>query len=431
MNRVALSSWTGLPHTRIYPALEVELDAENPFAQPEATLLARGNGRSYGDVCLPSDTAVLTSRLQRIHSFDTERGIITAEAGIALAALLRITIPRGWTLPVLPGTGAVTVGGAIANDIHGKSHHWAGTFGRWVRQIELLRSDGRIRCSPCDNAELLAATIGGLGLTGIITWAELQLIPCSSAWMETRATRFATLEEFYDHTRTLEATAEYVVAWCDLSRPGRISGIVSAASFCNDGQCSVPPTANERRFPPLPVSVFSRPTVRIANMLYRWLSSRGPSREHYTTVFFPLDRLPWNRLFGPRGFYQLQAVLPKECAREGVTAICERLWHAKLPVPLCVLKQFSAIESPGLLSFPMAGTSIALDVPNTNGARDTLRAIIADVVAAGGRIYPAKDVLMIPAEFQRMYPQWEVLERWRDRRCCSQFWERVTCGIQS
>src|SRR5690606_24938555 len=130
MNRVALCSWTGLPHTRIYPALEVEHCTENPFAQTEAMLLARGNGRSYGDVCLPSHTAVLTSRLQRIHSFDTERGIITAEAGISLAALLCITIPRGWTLPVLPGTGAVTVGGAIANDIHGKSHHWAGTFGR-------------------------------------------------------------------------------------------------------------------------------------------------------------------------------------------------------------------------------------------------------------------------------------------------------------
>jgi FAD/FMN-containing dehydrogenase len=427
MKRVRLSSWTGLPHARTYSALDIEYCTDNPFEQTEATLLARGNGRSYGDVCLPCNTAAFTARLRRIYSFDTERGIITAEAGISLGELLRITIPRGWTLPVLPGTGAVTVGGAIANDIHGKSHHWAGTFGRWVRQIELLRSDGRIRCSLSDNAELLAATIGGLGLTGIIIRAELQLVPCNSAWMETRTMRFSTLEEFYAHTHTLEATAEYVVAWCDLSRRGNVSGIISAASFCNDGERSVHPAAHERRFPPLPVSVFFRPTVRIANMLYRWLSSRGPSREHYTTVFFPLDRLPWNRLFGPRGFYQLQAVFPDECARDGVTAICERLWHAELPVPLCVLKKFSAMESPGLLSFPMAGTSIALDVPNTNVARDTLKAIIADVVAAGGRIYPAKDVLMTPAEFHRMYPQWGMLEHWRDRRCCSQFWERVTC----
>lgn len=427
MNRAKLTSWTGLPHTRVYPALEIEQCTDNPFEQTDSILLARGLGRSYGDVCLPCDTAVLTTKLLRIRSFDTERGILTAEAGISLAELLRITIPRGWTLAVLPGTGAVTLGGAIANDIHGKSHHWAGTFGRWVRQFELLRSDGRVHCSLRDNAELFAATIGGLGLTGIITWAEVQLVPCNSAWMDTRAIGFSTLEEFSLHTRALEAEAEYVVAWCDLSRRGTIAGMISAASFCNDGERSIYPPAGQRRFPQLPVSVFTRPAVYIVNLIQRQFSVSSPSRKHYTKVFFPLDGLPWNRLFGRRGFYQVHAVLPDESAYEAITAMCERLWHARLPMPLCVLKRFSAIQSPGLLSFPMAGTSIALDVPNTSSARDTLKAIIADVVAAGGRIYPAKDALMTPAEFQRMYPEWEMLERWRDRRCCSLFWQRVTC----
>lgn len=422
-----LRTWTGIPPAQSVRLRTLYWTDENPFADTNGLFLARGAGRSYGDVCLPTDTAILCIPCNRIRLFDRERGILRAEAGLRLGELLAVTIPAGWTLPVLPGTAQVTLGGAIANDIHGKSHHWAGTFGRWVHQFELLRSDGRYYCSPTNHAELFAATIGGLGLTGIITWAEIQLVRCSSAWMQTHAFPFASLEEFHALNCTIESKADYVVAWCDLSRRDRFVGIIHTATFCDDGDTAQHRTAAMRDVPTAPISFFSRSSVRISNALRRWCSTHRPvRREHYQQAFFPLDRVPWNRLFGPRGFYQLHAVIPTEVEREGVMAVCRRLWNAAIPLPLCVLKKFAPIASPGVLSFPMAGTSIAIDVPNTPTARATLQAIIDDIAAMGGRIYPAKDALMTAEQFQRMYPQWQQLERWRDQRCSSQFWARVT-----
>lgn len=422
-----LCTWTGISAGRSVRLRSLYWTDENPFADTDALFLARGAGRSYGDVCLPTDTAILCTPCNRIRLFDRERGILRAEAGVHLGELLALTIPAGWTVPVLPGTAQVTLGGAIANDIHGKSHHWAGTFGRWVHQFELLRADGRYHCSPTNHAELFASTIGGLGLTGIITWAEIQLVRCSSAWMETHALPFVSLEEFYELSSAIESKAEYVVAWCDLSRRNRFAGIIHAAAFCDDSDATEHRSVAIRHFPTAPISVFSHLSVRISNALHRHLRIHRPVRqEHYQQVFFPLDRLPWNRLFGPGGFYQLHAAIPTEVEREGITAICQRLWDAAIPLPLCVLKKFASIASPGVLSFPIAGTSIAIDVPNTPSARAVLQAIIDDVAAMGGRIYPAKDALMTAEQFQHMYPQWWQLERWRDRRCSSQFWERVT-----
>ncbi|MCX7929522.1 MAG: FAD-binding oxidoreductase [Chlorobi bacterium] len=422
-----IRSWSGLPFPESSRWIALHWTSETPFTWSNDVLLPRGCGRSYGDVCLPSQTAVLCTPCDRIRRFDRERGIICLEAGARISDILRLTIPAGWTLPVVPGTAQVTIGGAIANDIHGKSHHWAGTFGRWVERLELLRSDQRIVCTPCDNAELFRATIGGLGLTGIITWAELQLVPTRSPWLETRNIAFSTLDEFFAITAEIEQNTEYVVGWCDLSVAGRIRGIVHASSFCDENAQSRTPRPSSANLPTLPVSVWTQATVRVANTL-RWqmLSRRPIVREHYSQAFFPLDHVPWNRLFGRRGFYQLHAVIPRQIERTGIDRIVARLWEAKLPVPLCVLKRFADIASPGMLSFPIAGTSIAVDVPNTAHASAALKAIITDVVEMGGRVYPAKDALMTALHFQRMYPHWQRLEKLRDRRTCSQFWERVT-----
>ncbi|MCX8050340.1 MAG: FAD-binding oxidoreductase [Chlorobi bacterium] len=424
---MSIRSWTGLPPAVSSHAVPLHWTGENPFDGIAGTLLARGCGRSYGDVCLPCETALVCTPCDRIRWFDRERGIVRTEAGATLGDILRTTIPAGWTLPVLPGTEHVTVGGAIANDIHGKSHHWAGTFGRWVERFELIRSDGRYLCTPNDNAELFAATIGGLGLTGIVAWAELRLVPARSAWMATQNIPFSSLDEFFEIGSRLERSAEYVVGWCDLSEPGSIRGILHASSFCEGDRRTRTPSPRFDRAPSLPFSMWSRPLIRLANAARHWSRSQRPTaREHYTQVFFPLDRIPWNRLFGRRGFYQLQAVVPARIEREGIAEICRRLWHARIPLPLCVLKRFGSIASPGWLSFPIAGTSIAVDVPNTSRARAALGTIIADVARIGGRVYPAKDALMTAEQFQRMYPDWQRLDRVRDLRCCSQFWKRVT-----
>lgn len=425
-----LQSWAGRATTRAVETVVLHSTDDNPFPGTHARLLARGYGCSYGDVCLPVDAAVLCTELRRIRSFDTETGIICAEAGLQLGDLVALTIPHGWTLPVLPGIGSVSIGGAIANDIHGKSHHWAGTFGRWVRRFELLRSDGRVECSPSVNTDLFCATIGGLGLTGIITWAELELVRCPSPWMECRHIPFRSLEEYAACVEQSEKEYEYVVAWCDLSNRGKVTGIIHAARFCEQPANRQMPRSKRaaiEHLPRLPFGVFTRPTVWLGNRLRHLVHRmRAESIEYYHTVLFPFNGIPWNHLFGRRGFFQLHAVLPAPGYIDAATALLKVLWESNVPLPLCVLKNFSSLQSPGILSFPMPGMSIAIDIPNTSRSHEALQTIIAEIVERGGRIYPAKDALMGPEQFQRMYPLWHQVERLRDPRCCSEFWQRVT-----
>ncbi len=425
-----LESWTGLATQHAVPVLHMSSRDDNPFSQCRRILLPRGNGCSYGDVCLPTDAAVICTGLNRILCFDSASGIIRVEAGVRLGDLIAYTIPHGWILPVLPGIGSVSIGGAVANDIHGKSHHWAGTIGRWVRRLELLRSDGPIECSPNENADFFRATIGGLGLTGIIRWVEFQLVPCRSSWMECHDAPFTSFDEYAAITRELERMFDYVVAWCDLSRDGTIAGIVHAARFCNDPRHQRIQRDNRnvlKYFPRLPLPLVSRTTIWLAARLRFALHSfRSDRIAHYRTVLFPFDGLPWNRLFGRRGFYQLHAVIPVQERALVIGTLVQHLWRAKVAVPLCVLKNFTALPSPGLLSFPIEGTSIAIDVPNTPQAQQTLQRLTAEIAACGGRIYPAKDALLSAEHFQQMYPNWEELDNFRDKRCCSQFWERVT-----
>ncbi|GIV54741.1 MAG: FAD-linked oxidase [Candidatus Kapaibacterium sp.] len=428
MTKQRLESWTGVVSPSPVETITLQSTEENPFTHTHASLLARGYGSSYGDICLPTGKAVLCTGLNRIRWFNNQTGIICAEAGVRLGDLVAVTISQGWTLPVLPGTEQVSIGGAIASDIHGKSHHWAGTFGRWVRRVGLIRSDGRIECSPTENAELFGATIGGLGLTGIITWAELQLVPCVSPWMECHDVPFSSLDEYVERSAELERSFDYVVAWCDLSRRGVITGIIHASRFFSSPSAKPEPKRKVpliEHIPRLPFRLLSRPIVWLASRV-RHMVQRPQRIAHYRSVMFPLDGLPWNRLFGPGGFYQLHAVLPPAQRLDAIAALCQHLWQARVALPLCVLKNFSALRSPGLLSFPMEGTSIAVDVPNTPRARQVLETIIADIATIGGRIYPAKDVLLNAEQFQRMYPNWRLLEHYRDRRCSSQFWERVT-----
>ncbi|SPB15841.1 FAD-linked oxidase [Caballeronia novacaledonica] len=398
------------------------------------TTLAFGNGRSYGDVCLASSNHVFqTLALDRIICADWTRGVVRAEPGITFEQILALAVPRGWMLPVTPGTKYVTLGGAIANDVHGKNHHVRGTFGRHVRAFGLARSDGTlIECSPETNAELFNATIGGLGLTGLILWAEFSLMPIRTSLIDVTSIRFGKLDEFFDLSEEYDAKHEYCVAWvdCAIRGPALGRGIFMAGDHAIHGSLDV--EQREKRRVPFtpPVSLINGLTLRAFNELY-YRKQRKPvelSRVGYDGYFYPLDSLlEWNRIYGPPGFQQYQCVVPAANARDAVRAMLQRISSSGTGSFLAVLKRCGDIPSPGLLSFPMEGTSLALDFPQHEMRNSHLFTALDTIVReAGGRIYPAKDAHMSGADFRAAYPQWQQLESLRDPAMLSHFWKRMT-----
>jgi FAD/FMN-containing dehydrogenase len=397
------------------------------------SVLPYGNGRSYGDSCLNVGAGLIDTRvLDRFINFDRQTGILTCESGVLLADILRLTVPQGWFVPVTPGTRFVTVGGAIANDVHGKNHHVAGTFCHHVLRFELLRSDGqRLICSPTENIEWRAATIGGLGLTGIITWAEIALRPIRGPWMDVQTIRFANLEEFLALCSESDRDYEYTVAWVDcLGRGKQLGrGLLQRANHS-------PATAEARARPmrlsipfPLPVSLVNGVSLRLFNTVYyhRQIGARRRSLDHFESFFYPLDGiLHWNRLYGARGMYQYQCVVPGT-GSEAIAALLKAIASSGLGSFLAVLKVFGGVPSPGMLSFPRQGLTLALDFPNRGERLERLFIELDAIVsAAGGRLYPAKDGRMPGRLFRSGYPRWPEFSAFIDPRCSSSFWRRVT-----
>jgi len=400
------------------------------------TLLAAGLGRSYGDSGLNPDGAIVEmGELDRIIGFDPATRLLRAEAGISIDTLLRLFVPRGLFPPVTPGTRFVTLGGAIANDIHGKNHHRAGTLGRWVRRLGLLRSDGgEIELGDDDKTGLFAATIGGLGLTGIIAWAEIELMAIPSAQMEVETLPFATLDEFFAIAEGSDHSFDYTVAWVDCLATAGASGrgIFSRARHAATGSLK---SSTGRGFDvpiDLPGFVLGGTTVRAFNALYFRNASRkaGHATVPYEPFFYPLDTIGrWNRLYGRRGLYQYQSVVPPAAARDATAAMLASISAAGEGSFLAVLKTFGDIASPGRLSFPRPGTTLALDFANRGASTLALMGRLDAIVReAGGRLYPAKDG-RIPAEmFQAGYPNWRDFARHVDPGFSSSFWRRVGCG---
>lgn len=400
------------------------------------TTLAYGNGRSYGDSCLAATGHVVhTLPLDRAIAADWDRGVLRAEAGMTLEQILQLAIPRGWMLPVTPGTKYATLGGALANDVHGKNHHVRGTFGRHVRRFGLARSDGSLlECAPDDpnaHPDLYAATLGGLGLTGLILWAEIQLMPIQSSLIDVTSIRFANLDGFFTLSEELDAAHEYSVAWIDCLSSGKAlgRGIFMVGDHASSGPLEV--DRRKKRTVPFapPISPINGLTLRSFNALYyrrQWHDSVR-SQVGYDSYFYPLDSLlEWNRIYGRAGFQQYQCVVPAACAREATREILERIARSGTGSFLAVLKRCGAIRSPGLLSFPLEGTSLALDFPQREARNQALFAQLDGVVRqAGGRLYPAKDAHMSGADFRAAYPQWQQLEALRDPGMLSLFWERV------
>ena len=401
-------------------------------------MLPYGLGRSYGDCCLNDGGAlVCTAGMNRLLAFDAETGLIRCEAGACLDDVLKFIVPRGWFLPTTPGTRFITVGGAIANDVHGKNHHRAGTFGRHVRQFELLRSDGGRRiCSPQENPEWFAATIGGLGLTGLITWAEFSLRKIGSAMIEMETIKFQNLDEFLQITGESDAQFEHTVAWVDCLARGKRQGrgIFMRGNHAPAGSGPLvahqpPKLGVPLNFPGVALNALS---VRLFNALYHGRVRQRVSRSvlHYGPFFYPLDAINhWNRIYGRHGFFQYQFVLPFSSDAAALRDIFGRVAHSGQGSFLAVLKTLGKLKSPGWMSFPIPGITLALDFPN-RGARtlalfDELDRVVLE---AGGRFYPAKDARMSAACFLKSYPQWKAFAEFIDPSFSSSFWRRVTKG---
>lgn len=396
-------------------------------------MLPFGNGRSYGDSCLNDRGTLIDARgLDRFIAFDARSGILRCEAGVLLSEILEVALPLGWFVPVTPGTSLVTVGGAIANDVHGKNHHRAGSFGHHVRCFELVRSDGTRRiCSASENSDWFAATIGGLGLTGLIAWAELALKPAPGPGIEAETIRFASLEEFFELSRVSHDRYEYIVAWIDSLAGGKRlgRGLFMRGNHAAAGAVSPDPP---RRGPGVPFtppfSLVHRPFMRAFNALY-YRKPRRPSQNiHYQAFFYPLDGIAhWNRLFGPRGFFQYQCVVPVGEGPRAVRELLREAARAGSASGLSVLKVFGDHSPAGWLSFPRPGVTLAMDFPN-RGRRTLalLDALDEITLSAGGAVYPAKDARMSATTFSHGFPQWKRLESYRDPGFSSNLWQRVT-----
>lgn len=434
----AYESWGRFPKARHARVMPVYWRDEPPrFEGIAGSVLPYAYGRSYGDSCLNAgQTLIDVSFLRRFIAFDERQGLLRCEAGVPFGEVLGIVVPRGWFIPVTPGTQYVSVGGAIANDIHGKNHHNAGTFGCHVAQFELLRSSGeRFICSPNENADLFRATIGGLGLTGIILWAQFRLKPVTSAWISMEQVRFSSLEEFFGLAQSSDRDFEYTVAWIDCLARGKQLGRGVYLRGNHEARqpacCDLPPKSKRfRAFFDMPSSLLNGTTMRLFNSLFYHAHHPGrlAKRLSYEHFFFHLDGIrDWNRLYGKRGLIQYQCALPPDCGKSAIAELLKRIARSGEGAFLSILKRFGQMQSPGLLSFPRPGFTMAFDFPNRGARTQELMDELNTMVRGfSGAVYPAKDACMSAENFQAYYPQWKTFARFVDPRFSSSFWRRVT-----
>ncbi|TDH39265.1 FAD-binding oxidoreductase [Pseudohoeflea suaedae] len=406
-------------------------------AADDGSVLAFGNGRSYGDSCHNDDGRLIPMRPgARIHAFDPGSGILEADAGVTLQEILEHVIPHGFYLEVTPGTALATLGGAVANDVHGKNHHRRGSFGHSVISFDLLRSDGpALRCSRQENREFFSASIGGMGLTGVMTRIRIRLMKVASPDIRQLACRFDNIDGYFDRIDAIDREHEYSVAWIDQLATGKSTGrgVLMAGNHAEAGDRV---SASRRHlsvpFQP-PVNLLNRLTLKAFNALYY---GRAPQQETRSLVgwrgyFHPLDAIgEWNRLYGPKGLYQHQSVFPADKARETVLELMEcarRHGHASF---LTVLKRFGALPQPGLLSFARPGFTLTLDFANQGAATlEMLAALDEIVLAAGGALNPYKDARMSAQMFEASFPDWRRLEELRDPKIVSDFWKRTALAL--
>jgi FAD/FMN-containing dehydrogenase len=432
--RERVLSWGRYPrteHRQVYkPAWNDQVPEILKAALP-ASLLPFGLGRSYGDSCLNAGRDLIDChRLNRILGFDESTGVVRCESGVSLSDILRVFLPKGWFLPVTPGTSFVTVGGAIANDVHGKNHHCSGTFGAHVHQIALYRSDkGLVFCSSRENPEMLRATIGGLGLTGVIAWADIQLKRVDGPWIDSESIPFHGLKTFLDLSHESNDRFEYTVAWLDCFAGRNVRGIFFRGNHAANYRKNFHPKRGPKLPFELPSWILNRFSVRAFNAAYYAFHVAKKSRAivGYDPFFYPLDSIQqWNLLYGRQGFLQYQCVIP-ESNLEAFEELLDRIARSGLGSFFVVLKQFGSAPPAGMLSFPRPGLTITLDFA-MRGERTLglLRSLDEVVQKSGGALYPAKDARMSPALFETSFPNWRDFLPYKDPKMSSSFWRRVT-----
>ncbi len=417
-----LAGWGRLP----VPGREVV--SENLEAITRDVPLSRGLGRSYGDSSLPPPgrTLVAGSRLaDRILAFDPETGVLRAEAGLSLGTLSRIFLSRGWAPPVFTGTQYVTLGGMVAADVHGKNHHLDGSFGDHVRRLRLRVADGRVLwCSPDEHPELFFATLGGMGLTGHLLEVEVALHSIPSPWILAESERIPDLDSFLEGLRRAASEWPFTVGWIDCLKTGRHMGrgILNRGRWAEADEAPEHPPAKKWRLTvpiDFPGWILGRWSVGIFNEFYYRKQLRRQVRTiaHPESFFHPLDVLrDWNRIYGPCGFTQYQCVIPKAAGVEGVRRFFDLLTGLGAPSLLTVLKDLGE-EGRGMLSFPMAGTTINLDLPVRSDTQAVVDRLNECVIDLGGRIYLAKDAFTRAEHFRVMegarLDEWQqVRSRW-------------------
>jgi FAD/FMN-containing dehydrogenase len=423
-----LSGWGNYPRAQVHLA-QARGDAEIKAAVTANNhLIARGNGRSYGDCALNPLATLSMLRRDRLIDFNTQTGLLTCEAGILLSDMLSLFVPRGWFIPVTPGTQFVTVGGMIAADVHGKNHHHAGSFSQHVVQLNLMHADGEIiACSPTQNADKFWATCGGMGLTGIIMSAVIRLLPIETAYIQQTVKRTANLAETMQAFTDAAATS-YSVAWIDCLATGDALGRSLLYFGEHAKRADMPPNQPSLKIAArktlsvpcyAPGFLLNRFSAAAFNHLYYACAKTGDSLVDLDRFFYPLDRIQhWNRLYGRKGLLQYQCVLPLHASAVGIAALLERIRSAGLGAFLAVLKLLGD-EGKGPLSFPMRGYTLALDFPATEAVFALLRELDTIVAAHGGRVYLAKDARMDAAMLRQGYPRLDVFLQHRVQKFTS------------
>lgn len=378
-------------------------------------IIARGFARSYGDVCLNDGGDVVdVTPLTVIRHFDATTGVLRCDAGATYTTLMRHCLPHGWMPAVCPGTAVVSMGGAIANDVHGKNQHVEGNFGDHLDWFDLLLPDGCVRrVSQESDPDLFAATIGGIGLTGVILGLQMRLLRVPSNAIELTEIRMPNLDTFLERVRASEGEFPYAVGWIDaLARGGEMGrGILELGRPSPEGVRE--PLGVSIRTPfDFPGWVLNRHSMSAFNSVYyHRLPRRGRTRAiHLNRFLYPLDAIhDWNRMYGRRGVFQFQCVVPFEDGRHAIIRLMEEISRSRGASFLAVLKSFGAYGR-GLLSFPMPGFTLALDFPRRADTRRLIERLQDITLEHGGRVYLAKDACLARDQLEAMYPQLERFE---------------------
>ena len=413
--------WVSRPH-RLETLHSVVCDGRQP------DYISRGLGRSYGDSSLNADRGVIVQTGRNCFlALDPQSGVLEGESGLSFAEIIEHLLPRGWFLPTTPGTRFVTLGGAIASDVHGKNHHHNGSFGESVLDLKLMIASGEvIHCSPTENSDVFWATVGGMGLTGVILSARIQLMPVETSYVDVDYHRTRNLDETLERFSQTDADYQYSVAWIDCLSRGRSLGR-SVIMLGNNATCAQL-SARQRQAPlqvpaPRPRTIpFHLPkimlnpwSVQAFNSFYYETHRDGNQLVDYYKFFYPLDSLlHWNRIYGRRGVIQYQALFPRETSRRGLIQLMEKIASSRLPSFLAVLKS-SGLAGQGVLSYMYPGHTLALDFPVTSGLRPFLRELDQLLLEHGGRLYLAKDATMSANTFAAMYPRLDEFKQIKSR----------------